>query len=118
MPQMVYDSTCAVCNAFRRWILRRDRHGSLTFVGNRTNEAKALLPWISDERRTATLHWLSGAADHHEGARAVFSAVASTGGFLGIPAAIIARSPLHLLFEPIYRLFAQHRGRLARFFGP
>ena len=118
MPYVVYDSSCAVCDAFRRWILRRDGHGSLTFVGNRTDEAKALLPWISDERRTATLHWLSDAADHHQGARAVFSAVASTGGLLGIPAAIIARSPLHLLFEPIYRVFARHRSRLARFFGP
>ena len=118
MPYVVYDSSCAVCNAFRRWILRRDRHGSLTFVGNRTDAAKALLPWMSDERRTATLHWLSDAADHHQGARAVFSTVASTGGFLGVLAAFITQSPLHLLFEPIYRFLARHRSRLARFFDP
>ena len=118
MPYVVYDSSCAVCNAFRRWMLRRDRHGSLTFVGNRSDEAKALLPWISDERRIATLHWLSDSSDHHQGARAIFSTVASTGGLFGIPSAIIARSPLYLLFEPSYRLFAKHRSRLARFFRP
>lgn len=116
MPYVVYDSSCAVCNAFRRWILRRDRRGKLVFVGNRTDEAKALLPSLTDEQRAATLHWLSGSGDHHQGARAVFSTVASTGGFLGIASAVLARPPLYVLSEPAYRLFAKHRSQLARFF--
>ena len=116
MPHVVYDSDCAVCNAFRRWIAGRDRRGSLVFVGNRTEAAKDLMPRLSDERRTGTLHWIADSGERHEGARAVFSTVASTGGLLGVASGILARAPLHLLFEPAYRLFATHRGRFARFF--
>ena len=116
MPHVVYDSSCAACNAFRRWIAMRDQAGKLVFVGNRTDEAKALLPSLTDEQRAATLHWLSGSGDHHQGARAVFSTVASTGGLLGVASAVLTRPPLYALFEPAYRLFAKHRSRLARFF--
>ena len=116
MPYVVYDSSCAVCNAFRRWVAMRDPQRKLVFVGNRTDEAKALLPSLTDEQRAATLHWLSGSGDHHQGARAVFTTVASTGGLLGIASAVLAGPQLYVLFEPAYRLFAKHRSRLARFF--
>ena len=116
MPHVVYDSDCDVCNAFRRWIAGRDRRAGLVFVGNATEEAKDLLPELSDERRRETLHWIANSGEHHEGAQAVLSTVASTGGVLGLASSVAARSPLHLLFEPGYRMFAMHRGRFARFF--
>ena len=51
-----------------------------------------------------------------KGAQAVFSIVADTGGIIGLVSRLLKYRFVSLLFEPGYRVFARHRGRIARFF--
>jgi predicted DCC family thiol-disulfide oxidoreductase YuxK len=110
-----FDSECAVCNAFRRWVEAHASEKFITFVGNHTAEAFELLPQVTAHEMTRTLHFLSAGGRHRKGAHAALSTIAVTDGWLGLAAKLLANSPMHLLLEPGYRLFARHRGRLARF---
>ena len=51
-----------------------------------------------------------------QGARAIFTIVADTGGIAGLVSRLLKYRFISLLLEPGYRLFARHRGRLAVFF--
>ena len=115
MAVVLFDSECAVCNAFRLWVEARDSEQMVTFVGNHATEALSLLPRITEHARTRTLHFINAEGKHREGAHAVISTIALTGGWIGCSAKLLANSPNHVLLEPCYRLFARHRGRFARF---
>ena len=115
MVTVVFDTGCAVCSAFQRWIVHRDRVGRLRFVGNRSDEAAALLPGLSEDSRRATLHVLDDAGRRYSGAAAVFRTVAATDGHLGRLCRVLSLPPIPIVFEPGYRLFARYRGIFARF---
>ena len=51
-----------------------------------------------------------------QGARAIFTIVADTGGMVGLASRLLKNRFISLLSEPGYRLFARHRGRFAVFF--
>ena len=115
---VVFDAGCAVCRSFQAWVVGRDREGRLRFVDNRSEEAAALLPGLSEDRRTKTLHALGGDGRRHSGAAAVFRAVGATGGLLGWMCRRLSVWPVYVAFEPGYRLFARYRGRFARSSDP
>lgn len=50
------------------------------------------------------------------GAQAIFTIAGETGGLIGFIGRALSPRPVSLLFEPVYRLFARHRGRFARWF--
>ena len=50
------------------------------------------------------------------GARAIYAVLSATTGPWRRPAIVMRTRPLSMLSEPLYRVFARHRGRLARFF--
>ena len=111
---VVFDARCAVCRSFQQWAVGRDREGRLRFVDNRSEEAAALLPGLSEDRRTETLHALGRDGRRHAGAGAVFRTVGATGGLLGWVCRRLSVWPVYVAFEPGYRLFARYRGRFAR----
>ena len=115
---VVFDARCAVCRSFQAWVVGRDSEGRLRFVDNRSDEAAALLPGLSEDRRTKTLHALRSDGRRYSGAAAVFRAVGATGGLLGWACRRLSVWPVYLAFEPGYRLFARHRARFARSSGP
>jgi predicted DCC family thiol-disulfide oxidoreductase YuxK len=115
MVVVLFDSGCAGCNAFRRWVESRDSEKKVNFVGNRTPEAFNLLPRITEHARTGTLHSINADGEHRKGAHAVLSTIALTGGWLGLAARLLSYWPMHAMLEPGYRLFARYRGWFGRF---
>ena len=115
---VVFDAGCAVCRSFQRWVAGRDSEGGVRFVDNRSEEAAALLPSLSEARRTATLHALGGDGRRYSGAAAIFRAIGATGGSLGWVCRRLSVWPVYLAFEPGYRLFARYRGRFAHSSNP
>ena len=115
---VVFDARCAVCRSFQRWVAGRDSEGRLRFVDNRSEEAAALLPGLSEDRRTATLHALAWDGRRYSGAAAVLRAVGATGGSLAWVCRRLSVWPVYWAFEPGYRLFARYRGRFAHSSNP
>ena len=110
---VVFDARCAVCRSFQAWVVGRDSEGLLRFVDNRSEEAAALLPGLSEDRRTKTLHALRSDGRRYSGAAAIFRTVGATGGLLGWVCRRLSVWPAYVAFEPGYRLFARYRGRFA-----
>ena len=115
---VVFDAGCAMCRSFQRWVAGRDSEGGVRFVDNRSDEAAAMLPGLSEDRRTETLYALAWDGRRYSGAAAVLRAVGATGGSLGWVCRRLSVGPVYLAFEPGYRLFARYRGRFARSSNP
>ena len=111
-----YDAECPVCNAFRRWLKRRDGHDRLRMLPNDAANVRQHAPGLDPATAERMLVTVFPDSRMWKGARGVFGAAAETGGLCGAVCRVMSWKPLSLLAEPGYRLFARHRGRLARFF--
>ena len=84
-------------------------------MGNKCDESAELLPHLSKVERTRTIHWIDDEGGHRQGARTVFTIAGATESRLGLIARLLARWPLYALAQPLYRIFACHRGKVSRF---
>ena len=109
----IYDSHCATCNAFRRWIARRDLPGKICFIDNQSDESINFLSDLPAEVRGGTLFFIDHDGHRYRGVRAIFLIISHTEGLLGFMCKLLAAWPTYMVFEPVYRLFARHRGKFA-----
>lgn len=94
----------------------RDRQSRLRFIGNECAEAIELLPQLSNDKRTFTIHLIDEDGLHRSGARAIFTIVGVTESRFSVTARLLAYWPFYLVAEPFYRIFAHYRGKFAHFF--
>jgi predicted DCC family thiol-disulfide oxidoreductase YuxK len=112
----IYDSRCTACNAFRRWIERRDPAQKVRFIDNQNDESLRLLGDLPVATREGTIFFISGDGRRYQGAKAIFLIISRTEGVFGFICKCLAVWPTYVVFEPIYGLFARHRGKFAWLF--
>ena len=95
---------------------RRDVKGAIRLLPNDAEAVRAVTERIDPSVAAGTIVVIDSRGRVKTGAQAIFTTVAATGGTTGLVARVLALRPLSLPLEPGYRLFARHRGRLARLF--
>ena len=101
----IYDDQCHACASYKNWVLSRNENTQIEF------EALSKYAYRNGEFRL-----LNTDGTEIGGIRAVLIVLGHTGGLVGLSARILAHWPLYLLLSPWYKIFAQNRKRLNKFF--
>ncbi len=109
--EFIYDGSCRLCRASRRWLERRDRTGRLRFVDSCRRATASGLPLQRGDLDRAAWARLPGGR-LVEGFDAVVATLAALPGWRLIAAAGRAR-PVRVVGRVVYRVIARHR-HLAR----
>lgn len=114
-PILVYDGTCGFCARSVRFVLERDRRGTLRFAAREGEAGRAVRQRHADLKTVESLLWVDRDRDGNEVvfvySDAVLQAARYLGGIYGALASFGGLLP-RVMRDPVYNAIARARKRL------
>ena len=114
---VIYDSTCGVCETVMDFSERRDVAGKLEIIAYQLADLDSISPGLTEKMADKGLYFVRKDGTRFGGARGIYEMLKMLPGMWGLFGTVMAFTPLSILSEPFYRVFAANRHYVSRKLG-